>query len=57
VPALLTPVGINDTLVELRSRFENLYAGSPEQRAMQVEIVLDQIPGVQAPVNAFGGAP
>lgn len=55
VPALLTPAGINDTLVELRTRFENLYAGSPEQRALQVHIVLDQIPGVQAPINAMGG--
>ncbi|MGV0715546.1 MlaD family protein [Mycolicibacterium sp. XJ662] len=55
VPALLTPVGVNETLVELRTRFEKLYAGSSEQRALQVHIVLDQIPGVQAPINAMGG--
>ncbi len=48
-------MGLNDTLVELRTRFERLYAGSPEQRALQVHIVLDQIPGVQAPVSALGG--
>ncbi|MUL82312.1 MULTISPECIES: MlaD family protein [unclassified Mycolicibacterium] len=55
VPGLITPVGLNDTLVELRTRFEKLYSGSPEQRALQVRIVLDQIPGVQAPINAMGG--
>lgn len=55
VPGLVTPVGINDMLVQLRSRFEKLYAGSPEQRALQVHLVLDQIPGVQAPVQAMGG--
>ncbi|MGJ6122363.1 MlaD family protein [Mycolicibacterium sp. Y3] len=55
VPGLIPPVGLNDTLVELRTRFEKLYAGSPEQRALQVHIVLDQIPGVQAPVSALGG--
>jgi hypothetical protein len=55
VPALLAPEGIAQTLVELRTRFENLYAGSPEQRALQVHIVLDNLPGVEAPVNAMGG--
>jgi hypothetical protein len=56
VPGLVTPAGLGDTLVELRTRFEKLYGGSPEQRALQVHIVLDQIPGVQAPINAMGGA-
>ena len=55
VPGLVTPVGIADTLAELRTRFEKLYGGSPEQRALQVHIVLDQIPGVQAPIDAMGG--
>src|SRR5207244_3375373 len=55
VPGLITPVGLNDTLVEMRTRFEKLYSGSPEQRALQVHIVLDQIPGVQAPIDAMGG--
>jgi hypothetical protein len=54
VPGLVTPVGLGDMLVELRTRFEKLYGGSPEQRALQVHIVLDQIPGVQAPINAMG---
>ncbi len=55
VPGLVTPAGVDDMLSELRTRLEKLYAGSPEQRALQVRIVLDQIPGVQAPVNAIGG--
>lgn len=55
VPGLVTPAGINDMMVELRRRFETMYAGSPEQRAIQVHIILDQIPGVQAPINAMGG--
>lgn len=55
VPGLITPVGLADTLVELRTRFEKLYAGSGEQRALQVHILLDRIPGVQAPINAMGG--
>ncbi|MDA4108502.1 Mammalian cell entry related domain protein [Mycolicibacterium holsaticum] len=55
VPGLVTPAGLGDTLVELRTRFEKLYAGSAEQRALQVHIVLDRIPGIQAPVHAMGG--
>ncbi len=55
VPGLVAPAGIGDTMVELRTRFEKLYAGSPEQRALQVHILLDNLPGVQAPVNALGG--
>jgi ABC-type transporter Mla subunit MlaD len=55
VPGLVTPAGLGDMLAELRTRFEKLYGGSPEQRALQVHIVLDQIPGVQAPINAMGG--
>ena len=56
VPGLVTPVGIADTMLELRTRFEKLYAGSPEQRALQVHIVLDQLPGLQAPINAMGAS-
>lgn len=56
VPGLVPPVGLADTIAELRTRFEKLYSGSPEQRALQVHIVLDQLPGVQAPVAAMGGS-
>ncbi|MBZ4521811.1 MCE family protein [Mycobacterium avium subsp. hominissuis] len=55
VPSLLRPVGVGDMLVELRSRFEKLYAGTPEQRALQVRIVLDSLPGVAAPLGVMGG--
>ncbi|MDO3401773.1 MlaD family protein [Mycolicibacterium neoaurum] len=55
VPALVAPVGIAETTTELRTRLERMYAGSPEQRALQVRILLDKIPGVQAPVDALGG--
>lgn len=52
---LLRPVGVGDTLVELRRRFEMLYGGTPEQRALQVRIVLDKLPGIAAPIDAMGG--
>lgn len=55
IPPLLRPVGVGDMLVELRKRFEKLYAGTPEQRALQVRIVLDSMPGVAAPLGL--GAP
>jgi hypothetical protein len=55
VPGLIAPAGMADTMVELRTRFEKLYEGSPEQRALQVHLVLDSLPGVQAPINAMGG--
>lgn len=54
VPGLVTPDGVGDMLVQLRTRFEKLYGGTPEQRALQVHIVLDQLPGVQSAVNAVG---
>ncbi|WP_419538190.1 MlaD family protein [Mycobacterium colombiense] len=54
IPPLLRPVGVGDMLVELRQRFEKLYAGTPEQRALQVRIVLDSLPGVAAPLGVMG---
>ncbi|BCO98596.1 Mammalian cell entry related domain protein [Mycobacterium intracellulare] len=56
VPPLIRPQGISEMLVELRSRLEKMYAGTPEQRALQVRIVLDSLPGVAAPLAALGGA-
>jgi hypothetical protein len=52
---VLRPEGVGDTLVELRHRFEMLYGGAPEQRALRVRIVLDKLPGIAAPVDAMGG--
>lgn len=56
VPNLFRPSEFGRTLTELRSRFEKLYAGSPGQRALQVRIALDNIPGVAAPLG-IAGAP
>ncbi|MFC5334602.1 MlaD family protein [Mycobacterium branderi] len=55
VPPLIRPEGIAETLVELRSRLEKMYVGTPEQRALQVRIILDSLPGVAAPLAAVGG--
>jgi hypothetical protein len=55
VPPLIRPEGFAQMLAELRSRFEKMYAGTPEQRALQVRIVLDSLPGVAAPLGAMGG--
>ncbi len=52
---LLRPVGVGDTLVELRHRFETLYGGTPEQRALRVRLLLDKLPGIAAPIDAMGG--
>jgi hypothetical protein len=54
VPALVRPVEFSHTLTELRNRLERMFAGSPEQRALQVRIVLDSIPGVAAPLGVMG---
>jgi hypothetical protein len=54
-PPLFRPEDIAQTLVELRSRLEKMWGGTPEQRALQVRIVLDSLPGVAAPIGAMGG--
>ncbi|WP_273735571.1 Mammalian cell entry related domain protein [Mycolicibacterium septicum] len=56
VPPLLRPDGTAQMLVELRTRFEKLYSGTPEQRALQVRIVLDSLPGVAAPLGVLGAS-
>lgn len=55
VPPLIRPEAIAEMLVELRSRFEQMYGGTAEQRALQVRIVLDALPGVAAPIELVGG--
>lgn len=54
VPPLIRPEGFAERLAELRSRFEKMYGGTPQRRALQVRIVLDRLPGVAAPLNAMG---
>lgn len=57
-PVLLRPQDIAQKLAELRSRFEKLYAGNDDQRAVSVRILLDSLPGVAAPLGVVaGGAP
>ncbi|OMC42630.1 hypothetical protein A5742_30540 [Mycolicibacterium fortuitum] len=55
VPRLVNPVDLGDKLGELRSRLERMYAGSGDQHALQVRVVLDQLPGVAAPLNVMLG--
>lgn len=55
VPPLIRPEAVADMLVEMRTRFEKMYGGTPEQRALQVRIVLDSLPGLAAPIGAIGG--
>jgi hypothetical protein len=54
VPALLRPDDFANTLVRLRTRLQKMFAGNGEQRALQVKIVLDSLPGVAAPLAAMG---
>lgn len=57
-PVLLRPQDIAEKLSELRSRFQTLYAGSGDQRAVSVRVLLDSLPGVAAPVGIVtGGTP
>jgi MlaD protein len=55
MPPLIRPDGTGQMMVELRQRFEKMYAGTPEQRALRVRIVLDALPGQAAPLAAMGG--
>lgn len=57
-PVLLRPEDVAEKLSELRSRFENLYAGNGTQHAVSVRILLDSLPGVASSVGiATEGAP
>lgn len=55
VPPIVRPEGFANMLAEMRTRFEKMYAGTPEQRALRIRIVLDSLPGVAAPIHAMGG--
>lgn len=57
VPAVTRPDQFGQTLTEIRTRLEKLFAGTPEQRALQVHIVLDSLPGVAAPLGSMGAQP
>jgi hypothetical protein len=53
VPKIVSPENFAYTVTELRKRFERMYAGSGDQRALQVRIILDRLPGVAAPLGAM----
>lgn len=55
VPGLIRPPELEQELMQLRTRLEKLYGGTADQRAIQVRIVLDSLPGVAAPIAAIGG--
>ena len=57
IPRIAATEDIAESLVELRTRFERMYEGNGEQRALQVRIVLDGLPGVAAPLQAMGATP
>lgn len=54
-PGLVPSDAIADTLRELRTRLEKLFAGPPDRRAVNVRVILDSLPGVAAPIGAMGG--
>jgi hypothetical protein len=56
VPKVIDADGIGNTLRELHSRLVRMYEGSGDQRAMQVKIVLDEIPAVAAPLGLSVGS-
>jgi hypothetical protein len=51
VPQIVSPDNFAYTLTELRRRFEHMYQGSGDQRALQVRLILDRLPGVAAPLG------
>lgn len=57
VPRIASGRNIGETLDELARRYELMYAGSGDQRALQVHLHLDSLPGVAAPMYAMGAAP
>lgn len=55
VPGIAQAGNISESLVELRTRFERMFEGASGQRALQVHVMLDALPGVAAPLAAMGG--
>lgn len=54
VPGIVPPDALADNARELRSRLERLFVGTSDQRAVQVQVVLDHLPGVAAPMGLEG---
>jgi phospholipid/cholesterol/gamma-HCH transport system substrate-binding protein len=57
VPQIVSPDNFAYTLTEVRRRLEHMYQGSGDQRALQVRLILDRLPGVAAPLGLpMGGS-
>jgi hypothetical protein len=54
-PGLVPSDDIADTAFELRTRLQRLFGGSPDQRAVNVRVMLDFLPGAAAPIEAVAG--
>jgi hypothetical protein len=57
VPKILSPESFASTVTEIRRRFERMYAGSGDERALRVRLILDSLPGVAAPLGMGMGSP
>jgi MlaD protein len=57
VPKTVSPDSFASTLAEIRTRFEHLYNGSGDERALNVRIVMDRLPGVAAPLGLLMSGP
>src|SRR5690625_1187364 len=51
IPSIARAPDIAATLPELRTRFQRMYEGSGEQRALRVRLVLDALPATAAPLG------
>lgn len=57
VPKVLSAEGFESTVTDLHSRFERMYASSGDLHALPVRLILDRLPGVEAPLGVLMGAP
>lgn len=57
VPRIAVGQRLEETLDELARRYERMYEGSGDQRALQVHLHLDSLPGLAAPMHAMGAVP
>ncbi|ORA11431.1 MlaD family protein [Mycobacterium arosiense] len=57
VPKVVSPDNFAYTLTEIRKRLENMYRGSGDERALQVRVILDRLPGVGTPLGLLMSGP
>jgi hypothetical protein len=51
VPKIVSPDSFASTLAEIRTRFERIYSVSGDERALNVRIIMDRLPGVATPLG------